>query len=98
MVVDIEQPVQKVVLEGGLTNPVHHPDEIPGAIVEIGGGLSVGVAGLGDQVHRAVLVVGDIPVLVGLLDQIAVAIVDQGFTIPGGVDFGLHQAPMVVGV
>ena len=98
VVVDIEEPVQKVVLEGGLPHPVHHADEVAGAIVEVGGLLAVGIAGLGDQVYRAVLVVGDIPVLVGLLDEVAVAVVDQRLAVPGCVDLGLHQAPVVVGV
>ena len=98
VVVDVEEPVQKVVLEGGLPHPVHHADEVAGAIVEVGCFFPVGVAGLGDQVHRAVLVLGDIPVLVGLLDEIAVAVVDQHLAVPGGVDLGLHQAPVVIGV
>jgi len=98
VVVDVEEPVQKVVLKGGLPHPIHHADEVASAIVEVGCFFPVGVAGLGDQIHRAVLVLGDIPVLIGLLDEIAVAVVDQRLAVPGGVDLGLDQATVVVGV
>ncbi len=98
MVVDVEEPVQKVVLEGGLPHPIHHADEVAGAIVEVGCFFPVGVAGLAHQIDRRILVLGDIPVLVGLLDEIAVAVVDQRLAVPGGVDLGLDQATVVVGV
>ena len=98
VVIDIEQAVQKVVLKGGLAHPVHHTDQIAGAVVEIGGGLAVGVAGLAHQIDGAVFILGDIPVLVGFLDEIAVAVVDQRLTVSGGVDLGLHQATVVIGV
>ena len=68
MIGNLGDPVQQIHGDGGLTVPVVHLDQIAGAVIQEGHGLAAVIVDLAHQIDGAVRILGDIAVLVCLLD------------------------------